>query len=470
MEKLVELPDHEILIDFALGCKCRTNIRLKSLTTTAPLAFKVQTSSPHKFLVNPPSGLVAPLSSATFQIVLKAQSHLPPTFPRSPSDRFLIKTAAAPELSTESPEAAQSELVNRWFNSSSHRPTYDVKLKVYFVGPFLLEHAVGAGDFEAVRSIIKRQRLVVPELPVREADALYRVATQYPDIVGLLLEAGLRVDVNREVYDDVRWASRGWTELHVAAAFDRTEEVEKLVEEGGGLESRDKEGRTPLQLAASKGHLGSAKVLVSAGANVDARSKDGRTALYRAAANGDRPMSEMLLEAGADPTIGDVDHCRSAIEVARDKDHINVVKLLERGEAVLQAARRGELEVLESLLEKGANMEFCDRYGLTPLHIAAIKGNKDVVMMLVEFGARVESQDHEGHTPLHLAVEGGRIETVEVLICRGANVNAKTKKGVTPLYISNLMEYEDITQLLLDQGAASLVPSTTSSSPLMRKL
>ncbi|PIN14579.1 26S proteasome regulatory complex, subunit PSMD10 [Handroanthus impetiginosus] len=465
MEKLVELSDHEIRIDFALDCKCRTTIRLKSLTSAAPVAFKVQTSSPHKFLVNPPSGLVPPLSSTAFQIVLKPQSHLPATFPRSPSDRFLVKTAAAPDLSTDSSESIQSELVNRWFNSAPHPTTYDVKLKVCFVGPFLLKHAVGAGDFEAVRSIIKRQRSVVSELPALEAETLCGVAAQFPEVMGLLLEAGLKADVRLELYDDVRGASRGWSELHVAAALDRTDEVEKLVEERGGLECKDKEGRTPLHLAASKGHLGCAKVLVSAGANVDARSKDGRTALYRAAANGDRGMVEMLLGAGADPTIGDVDHCRSAIDVARDKDHGDIVKILERGEAVLHAARRGELDILESLLEKGATANFYDQYGLTALHVAAIKGNKDVVMMLVEFGADVECRDAEGHTPLHLAVEGGNIETVEILINRGANLDAKTKKGATPLYISKLMEYEDITQLLLDKGAAILVPSTTTSSP-----
>ncbi|KAL0299316.1 UNVERIFIED_CONTAM: hypothetical protein Sradi_6591400 [Sesamum radiatum] len=132
----------------------------------------------------------------------------------------------------------------------------------------------------------------------------------------------------------------------------------------------------------------------------------------------------------------------------------DVLKILERGEAVLHSARRGELEVLESLLEKGATTDFCDQYGLTALHVAAIKGIKDVVMMLVEFGADVERTDAEGHTALHMAVEGGSVETVEVLINRGANMSAKTKKGATPLYISKLMEYEDITQLLIDKGAA----------------
>ncbi|KZV34939.1 ankyrin-2-like [Dorcoceras hygrometricum] len=467
MEKLVELSNSEIRIDFVLDCKCRTYIHLKSLVSTATLAFKVQTSSPHKFLVNPPSGLVAPLSSATFQIVLKPQSHLPPTFPRSPSDRFLLKTAVAHELNLDSPESTQCELVNRWFNSAPQRPTYDLKLKVYFVGPFLLKHAVGAGDFEAVKGIIKRQRSVVSEFSNSEAESLYRVANQLGDhsIIDLLMDAGLKVDEGMGLDDDVRCASsNGWSELHVAAAFDRTEEVEMLAKGRVAVDCRDKEGRTPLHLAASKGHLSSVKMLVGAGANVNSRSKDGRTALYRAAANGDRRMVEMLFEAGADPTIGDLDNFHSAIDIARDKGHTEVAKLLEQGEAVLHAARRGELELLKSLLDKGATTSFCDQYGLTPLHVASLKGHKDAVIMLIEFGADIECQDAEGHTPLHLAVEGGSTETVEVLINRGANVNVKSKTGASPLYISKLMEDEDVTQLLLDKGAASFVASTSSSS------
>ncbi|GER46619.1 ankyrin repeat-containing protein [Striga asiatica] len=391
MEKLIELSDHEIRIDFALDCKCRTTMRLKSLIYNSPLAFKVQTSSPHKFLVNPPSGLVPPLSTATFQVVLKPQPHLPSAFPRSPADRFLLRTAAAPDLAPDSPESTRPELLSRWFNSDPHRRTFDVKLRVYFVGPFLIAHAVDAGDFEAVRGIVKRQSSIVAEFPDREAESLYRAAARFPDILGLLLEAGLRTDVRRE-------------ELQSAA---------------------------------------------------DDRSTDRQTALSGAATNGDRWMVEMLLGAGAGPTVGDVDGYRPAAGVARDKGHTDVVKYVERGRQLLDATRHGHLDTLKSLLKTGVSANSADSHGLTPLHVAAIKGNEEAINMLVRSGANVDPTDAEGHTPLHLAVQGGLTEIVRILLERGADVNARSNRGATPVRIARLMGDDDIKRLLVAKGASS---------------
>ncbi|KAJ0470819.1 putative major sperm protein (MSP) [Helianthus annuus] len=443
-QKLVQVSDHLVRIDFILGTKCRATLRLRSLISTSTIAFKVQTSSPHNFLVNPPSGLIPPLSQTTFQIILKPQPQIPSSYPRSATDRFLIRT-----IPVGSSESVNPDTITSW--------THDVKLKVAFVGPFLLKHAVSNGDCDAVRSMVKLQRTVLSELSVREAELLYRVANRLDnsvDMVSLLLGAGLKVEgTSLEEVEECRWAEKGWSELHVAVAFDRTDEVTRLIKMGEHwtLECKDRDGRTPLYLAASKGYERCVKVLAGAGANVDARRNDGCTALYRAAMKGNRRMVKVLIDLGADPSIVADDRHRSAIDVARDEGYNEIVETLERGEDVLNAARRGDIVHLESLLERDASVDFRDQYGLTAIHMAAIKGYKDVVMLLVEFGSDLECTDADGRTPLHMAVVGGCKDTVEVLINRGANLNAKCNRGATPLQVAHTMGYDSITQYLLDQ-------------------
>lgn len=201
------------------------------------------------------------------------------------------------------------------------------------MGPFLLRHAVTRGDVDSVKSILKRQQPILADLAQREAESLLQVATDLANnsegMVNLLLEAGLKIDARVRAGGgagffevDPRWESKGWSDLHVAVALDRMDEVSDLAKGFGSLDLRDKEGRTPLHLAASRGNIKCAKVLVESGADKDGKSKDGRTALYRAAANGDRRMVEMLMVLGADPRVPD-DRGRSAIDVARDKGHVS---------------------------------------------------------------------------------------------------------------------------------------------------
>lgn len=159
------------------------------------------------------------------------------------------------------------------------------------MGPFLLQHAVRCGDFDVVKNMIRRQKSVLYDLSAKESESILRVATELDsnseDMVNLLLEAGLKVDAGDEeedehnksnvgVYEvDPRWESKGWSELHVAVAFDRTEELEVLLRKGNhqSLDWKDKEGRTPLHLAATKGNIECAKMLVESGVDRNAKSK-----------------------------------------------------------------------------------------------------------------------------------------------------------------------------------------------------
>ena len=66
------------------------------------------------------------------------------------------------------------------------------------------------------------------------------------------------------------------------------------------------------------------------------------------------------------------------------------------------AASRGYREVVDILLEFGADMEAVDRYGRRPLHLAPFRGHADVAQ---DSGADKEAVDRWGQRPLHVAAQ-----------------------------------------------------------------
>jgi len=96
------------------------------------------------------------------------------------------------------------------------------------------------------------------------------------------------------------------------------------------------------------------------------------------------------------------------------------------------AARKGNFRLLKQQLAK-QDVNVRDKDGGTALSNAALAGQLEVVNFLVEQGANVNSQANDGNSPLHSAAFLGRLEIVQVLVQQGANVNIKNRKGETPL-------------------------------------
>jgi ankyrin repeat protein len=78
--------------------------------------------------------------------------------------------------------------------------------------------------------------------------------------------------------------------------------------------------------------------------------------------------------------------------------------------------------------------------GWTALHVASADGRAEMMELLIEMGANVEATDTEGHTPLHFAVSCNRKmcvdrhSVVSLLIERGAGVNKADSTERTPLH------------------------------------
>ncbi len=132
-----------------------------------------------------------------------------------------------------------------------------------------------------------------------------------------------------------------------------------------------------------------------------------------------------------------------------------------------QAARRGNLEIVKSLLQKDPSLATAkDKRQLTPLHYAVFGGHTEVVLFLIEKKADVNAGDSTGNTPFMWAVARNKEAIAELLIQKGANVNQKTNTGGIPLLHAAKFGKEGIFRLLVKNGAKVNCKNSYDVTPL----
>jgi len=197
--------------------------------------------------------------------------------------------------------------------------------------------------------------------------------------------------------------------------------------------SRDHGGWTGLHTAAQRDRVELLRALLELGADPNAREDGDHTPpLHWAAAGGNTECVRALLDAGVDPVGAGDDHALEAIGWATvwrpetDIPHETVALLLERGARhhVFSAIAAGDAAAIQRLVEE--NPDALDRRlsrfegGQTPLHFAIRRKRPDLVQLLIELGADLEAGDGSGRTPLEVAIMSGDREAIELLRAAGA--------------------------------------------------
>lgn len=116
-------------------------------------------------------------------------------------------------------------------------------------------------------------------------------------------------------------------------------------------------------------------------------------------------------------------------------------------------------EMLQWLVDKGADIEFKDRFGSTPLYAHA--GRMDgKIKKLLELGADVLAKNQKNETALHRAAKNFQLENIQILIDAGADINAVNVIGETPMvsamqrsYNLDILHILPVVKLFLSNGA-----------------
>ena len=106
---------------------------------------------------------------------------------------------------------------------------------------------------------------------------------------------------------------------------------------------------------------------------------------------------------------------------------------LRRSTALYFAAERGDVAIVQRLIDRGANVNLAGRSGASPVAAAAYGGNDMVVKMLLARGADGRKPDDTGKPPIVYAAAGGRLDIVKQLLALEIDINARYANDLTLL-------------------------------------
>jgi ankyrin repeat protein len=314
----------------------------------------------------------------------------------------------------------------------------------------------------------------------------------FPEIALLLLDSGADVEAKFVVrycdtsdLDDSYYVG-GHTALMLASGYGHLDLVNILLSKGADAKQCNDKGDSAISLAAEKGRddifyaladqciddaiviaarhgmTEVVRTLINKGANINKRNSDGMTPLMLVAYNGHFEIVCLLLDEKADLNIAIPESGKTALILTSGyENRLNILNaLLDAGAdiniqckngdcALTEAAAYGSLEILQALISKGAKVNVKNSKGLTPLLLA---NHLDKVKILLDNGADINAVDSQGRNVL-MRWAAARSQFMKELIAKTSNINSRDNSGRTALMLAANEGNNDLISDLISNGA-----------------
>uniref|UniRef100_A0A8C7JY41 Transient receptor potential cation channel, subfamily A, member 1b n=1 Tax=Oncorhynchus kisutch TaxID=8019 RepID=A0A8C7JY41_ONCKI len=322
-------------------------------------------------------------------------------------------------------------------------------------GASLVHHAAGAGNTPVIRFICS--------ITVRDGWKVYddegsmplhwAVERNQPDSCRALLELGAEPNVLNKALMSPLHLAVSHTHNHLVQLLLSHYKTESNLE--GGL------GNTPVMLACSINNTEALSILLSHGARLSSQNKLGHYAIHAAAFAGSKKAMDVILKAGEEMGHSIEEHINfldksysSPLHLAVRGGNMDIIEFcihkgakidqqqVDRSTALHFACSQGATEAVKLMLSSYSRLDSIinlpDGACQTPLHRATIFDHTELAEYLISKGADIDYIDSKGLSPLLLATNCGAWRTVALLLSKGANVKIKDQSGCNFLHLAIL--------------------------------
>lgn len=287
-----------------------------------------------------------------------------------------------------------------------------------------LMHLCARGKYDDVKNSLLNGSLVTFRDYDRRTPLHLAAGEGHANVCALLIENGAEIS-----------AKDRWGNTALSDAYDNNKiEVVELLKRHGAEDGDDELDDLEMLHFCSVGDVNAVRNALTGGADVSYVDYDRRTALHVACSEGHAELAEFLLLNGAPPDAVDKKK-RTPVDDAITNGHRDVLRILKRygakiprhmhetdgyhlhclGVELIEESAKGNERDVKQCLDYGADVNFKHYDKRTALHLACVEGHLEIVQILLDAGADTEVEDRWGRSPLEEAEAGGWKEIVDIL-------------------------------------------------------